>query len=224
MNYGVCFRHNELLDININDSCTVTLCSMLYGDIQSYAFVANKSKKGYEFRHSKMGFVKLLQFNQILAKEYGVTMAEVPLLKSKINSNALMELDPALISTEIINEIGVASSQNIMLLENFGICAEFRKKGLGEKVLKEIIQKMKSRCGYIVILNPEPVVPGSLSEQTYEHQGVTLAGLEKDPEKAQFKLNAFFQRCGFRLFKSYDNVFICNVDQLVASLKLSPAN
>jgi hypothetical protein len=44
--------------------------------------------------------------------------------------------------------------------------------------------------------------------------------LEKDPEKAQWKLNAFFQRCGFRLFKNYDNVFVCNVDQVVADCKL----
>lgn len=37
----------------------------------------------------------------------------------------------------------------------------------------------------------------------------------KDPEKAQWKLNAFFQRCGFRPFKNYDNVFVCNVEQAI---------
>jgi predicted acetyltransferase len=219
MDYHIYFMYNELLDVNVNDNCTGTLCGMLYGYIQ----YSGSETKNDELRVSKVGFVKLLYFNQVLAKEYGLTMTEVPLLKSKISSKALMELDATLISTETINEIGAASNPNIMLLENFGISADFRRKGLGEKILKGIIKQMKGRCGYLVILNPQSVLPNSVVEETYESQGVTLAGLEKDPEKAQWKLNEFFQRCGFRLFKNYNNVFVCNVDQLVASLRLSPA-
>lgn len=45
---------------------------------------------------------------------------------------------------------------------------------------------------------------------------MALDGLEKDPEKAQWKLNAFWQRCGFKQFKNYDNVFICNVDKVMS--------
>lgn len=223
MSYHLCFRYNELLDVNVNNNSTGTLCGMLYGNIECVTVEANNSEKGSGSRVSKVGFVKLLYFNQVLAKEYGVTMAEVPLLKSKINSRALMELDAILINTETINEIGAASNPNIILLEHFGISADFRRKGLSEKILKEIIKQMKGRCGYIVLLNPQPVFTGSVDEEIYEKQGVTLAGLEKDPEKAQWKLNAFFQRCGFRPFKDYNNVFICNVDQVVASLRSSTA-
>ncbi|MCS3800105.1 hypothetical protein [Niastella sp. OAS944] len=46
-------------------------------------------------------------------------------------------------------------------------------------------------------------------------QGFEMEGVEQDPGKEQLKLNAFFQRCGFRLFKNYDNVFICNTEQAV---------
>lgn len=216
MAYILYFMNNELLDLKVNDNSVGTLCSMLYGHIMC-------SGREAEGRESKVGFAKLLYFNQALANEYGVTMAEVQLLKSKSNSKALMELDATLINTETINEVGAASNPNIMLLEHFGISADWRRNSLGENILKGIIKQMKGRCGYIVILNPQPVLAGSVGEETYERQGVTLAGLEKDPEKAQCKLNAFFQRCGFRLFKDYNKVFICNVDQVVASLRLSPA-
>ncbi|MCS3800104.1 hypothetical protein [Niastella sp. OAS944] len=223
MKCNIYFMYNELLDVNVNDNLNGTICGMMYGFIQCYVYEANNSEKGHEWKVSKAGFIKLLYFNQELAKVYGVTMAEVPLLKLKINSEALMELDAALISQETIHEIGAASSPNILLLEHFGISAEFRKKGLGEKIFKEAIKQMKGRYGYVLVLNPQPIFPGSVGEKTYALQGVTLAGLETDPEKAQCKLNEFFQRCGFRPFKDYHNVFICNVDQLVTSLRLMPA-
>lgn len=213
MGYDLYFHYNELLDLNVNDNCTRPVCSMMYGNIQ-YSIPELQSK---------VGVVNLLYFNQVLAKEYGVTMAEVPFLKSKINSKALLELDANLISTETINEIGPASNPNIILLEHFSISADFRRKGLSEKILKEIIKQMKGRCGYLVILNSQSVLPNSIDEENYESQGITLASFENDPEKEQWKLNEFFQRCGFRLFKNYNNVFICNVDQLVSSLRLSPA-
>lgn len=211
MGYDLYFHYNELLDLNVNDNCTRPVCSMMYGNIQ-YSIPELQSK---------VGVVNLLYFNQVLAKEYGVTMPEVPFLKSKTNSKALMELDATLISTETINEIGAASNPNIILLEHFSISADLRRKGLSEEILKEIIKQMKGRCGYLVILNPQSVLPNSLGEETYESQGITLA--DNDPEKAQWELNDFFQRCGFRLFKNYNNVFVCNVDLLVASLRLSPA-
>jgi len=211
MGYDLYFHYNELLDLNVNDNCTGPVCSMMYGNIQ-YSIPE---------RQSKVGVVNLLYFNQVLGKEYGVTMAEVPFFKSKINSKALLELDATLISTETINEIGPASNPNIILLEHFSISADFRRKGLSEEILEEIIKQMKGRCGYLVILNPQSVLPNSVDEETYESQGITLA--DNDPEKAQWGLNEFFQRCGFRLFKNYNNVFVCNVDQLVASLRLSPA-
>ncbi len=85
---------------------------------------------------------------------------------------------------------------------------------------------MKGRCGYIIILNPQPVQCTKYTgpDSLYVVQGVDLDGLEMDPEKAQWKLNAFFQRCGFKLFKNYENVFVCNVDQIVSdnSLVLRP--
>jgi hypothetical protein len=144
-------------------------------------------------------------------------MTDVPILTLQYNKKALMELDYTRISPETIDEIGAATNPNIMVLHHFGISAAWRNKGIAQQALKGIIKQMKGKCGYIVILHSRPEQCGKDTgpDSLYEIRGVELAGLEKDPEKAQWKLNAFFQRCGFRQFKNYDNVFVCNVDQVV---------
>jgi predicted acetyltransferase len=125
-----------------------------------------------------------------------------------------MELDYSLISQETIDEIGLATNPNILVLEDFGISSDWRNKGIGVQVLKNLIKQMKGKYGYMIITEPKPAQFLSSSENgTYYRKNVSLKELEKDPEKAQLKLNGFFQRCGFRLFKDYPNVFICNIDQ-----------
>jgi hypothetical protein len=152
---------------------------------------------------TKIGFVSWLHYNQALAMAYGVNMTQFRQLTFMYNTKALMELDYTHISQETIDEIGAASNPNIMVLHHFGISAAWRNKGIGEQVLKGIIKQMKGKCGYIFIGSiPEQYEESTISDSIYKKQGVTLAGLEKDPEKAQWKLNAFFQRCEFRLFKN----------------------
>lgn len=74
---------------------------------------------------------------------------------------------------------------------------------------------MIGKCGYIVIIDNEPAQFKEKDgpDYLYLRQGVELDNLTKDHEKAQWKLNAFWQRCGFRQFKNYDNVFVCNIDR-----------
>jgi hypothetical protein len=136
------------------------------------------------------------------------------------NRKALPALDYTNISQETIDEIGAASNPNIVILFHFGISAGWRNKRLGEEVLKGFIEQMLGKCGYIVIVHNEPAQFGQNGDKggIYALHGVTLDNLEKDPEKAQRKLNAFWQRCGFKPFKNYDNVFICNVEQTVPKL------
>lgn len=85
---------------------------------------------------------------------------------------------------------------------------------------------MKGKCGYILI---EDNIPAQFDDNNnfnsvYETMGVDLDNLEKDREKAQYKLNAFWQRCGFKLFKNYDNVFICNVEWAVPKVNINKSN
>lgn len=166
---------------------------------------------------TKIGFIQLLYYNQASAMANGISMSEVPFMALKLGFKALKELDYTHITTETINEIGEATNPNIMIISRFGISAEYRNKGIGEQLLKGFVRQLKGKCGYVVILygTPAQCVGREENNSIYENRGVELAGLEKDPEKAQWKLNAFFQRCGFRLFKNFDTVFICNVDQAV---------
>ena len=162
----------------------------------------------------KIGIFSWVTFNQALAKVYGITMSDIIIPG---NRQPLEELDYPNITQETIDEIGAASNPNIVMPIHFGIEAAYRNKRLGEEVVKGFIEQMKGKCGYIIITTNTPAQFGQLSgpDSLYSKQGIELESLEKDPEKAQWKLNAFWQRCGFKQFKNYDNVFICNVDQAV---------
>jgi GNAT superfamily N-acetyltransferase len=216
MEYELYLKYDGDLDLNINDYSggiwETTFASIMYDSGNDI----DESEED-EIEGTRIGFIHLLHINQVLAKTYGVNMAHQPFITLRKNSQALVELDHNLISQETIDEIGAASNPNIIVIIHFGISAAWRNKGLGEQVLKGIIKQMKGKYGYFMILNgiPEQLDKHTGPDSLYEIQGVELAGLEKDPEKAQFKLSSFFQRCGFRPFKNYDNVFVCNVDQAV---------
>ena len=225
MDYDLYLKYDIDQNLNINDYYIGELCDHIFADIiyePDDAVDEAEDEEDDEREDTKIGFVSWVHYNQALAMVYGVNMTQIPFLTMRSNSKALMELDYTLISQETIDEVGAATNPNIMVLIHFGISAAWRNKGIGEQALKGIIKQMKGKCGYIVILNCEPQQCGKYtgSDSLYEIQGVELAGLEQDPEKAQWKLNAFFQRCGFRLFKNYDNVFVCNVDQAVTERRM----
>lgn len=221
MEYDLFLKYGKSLALNVNDCYPGSLCDKIFADIIYEEDAVNEAEDD-EDKGTKIGFVSWLHYNQALAMAYGLNMTDIRLLTFMINSKALLELDHTHITQETIDEIGAATNPNIMVLHHFGISAAWRNKGMGEQVLKGIIKQMKGKCGYIMILHSEPLQcrKNAGADSLYEVRGVELAGLEKDPEKAQWKLNAFFQRCGFRLFKNYDNVFVCNVDQVVAERKL----
>lgn len=216
MEHTLFLRYNAELILNINDHVG-DLCDDTWADIMYATDQELDNEETQEYEGTKIGFISWLYYNQALATEMGINMAQIPYLILQTNSKALLELEHDCISQETINEIGAAANPNIMVLYHFGISAAWRNKGIGEQVLKGVIKQMKGKCGYIVVLQsrPEQFEEKAGTDSFYEKQDVELAGLEKDPEKAQWKLNAFFQRCGFRLFKDYENVFVCNVDQAV---------
>jgi predicted acetyltransferase len=214
-------KYDEMMPIGVKgywgDLCPQTFADIMYWTGENDADINNEEDEG-----TWIGTISWATYNQALAMVHDVNMTHVPfLMMQNGRKEALLDLDYTLISQETINETGAASNPNIVVLIHFGISAAFRNKGLGEEVLKGFIEQMKGKCGYVVIVNNTPAQcdPNSL----YPLKGIELDGLEKDPEKAQWKLNAFWQRCGFRQFKNYDNVFICNVDQAVAEQQKAKA-
>lgn len=196
------------------------LCTHIFADIMYWTGETDEEINNEEDEGVVIGSMTWVTYNQALARVHGVNMTDIPFLAMQNNSEALFELDYTNITKETINEIGAASNPNITLLIHFGIIAEFRNKGLGEKVLKGFIEQMTGICGYVVVARNEPAQFGKYysDDSRFTKQIMGLDSLEKDPEKAQWKLNAFWQRCGFKQFKNFANVFICNVDKVVSEL------
>lgn len=216
MDYNLYLDYKASIDLNLNDY-SGGIFEHFFADIMYGTEEVPKDEDDDDFEEKKIGFISWIECNRVLAKAYGVGITEIPYIGLRTNSKVLMELDPHVINQETIDEIGQVMNPNIILLTHFGISAAWRNKGIGEQVLKGFMKQMKGKYGYIIILNPNPEQfeerPGP--DSYYGKQGVELGGLEKDPEKAQWKLNAFFQRCGFRLYKDYDNVFVCNIEKIV---------
>jgi hypothetical protein len=209
MQYELYLKYDETMVLGLHEHWG-DLCLHNFADIMHWT--DNDDIDINDDEGTSIGFIAWATYNQALAMVHGVNMTHVPAL---CNKKPLLDLDYTQISQETINEIGAASNPNIVILHHFGISAAWRNKGMGEEVLKGFIEQMTGKCGYIVILNREPA-QCSKHASLYTNRGVDLDSLEKDPEKAQWQLNAFWQRCGFRQFKNYDNVFVCNVDQAVA--------
>lgn len=216
MHYNIWLQYNVNRDLNINNDDYGTLYEFVHAHIM-YLPADPVTDDDEAIDPVKIGFVNFLQYNQSLAITYGVNMTRDPFITLQQNSEALLALDYTVISQETIDAIGTTTNPNIMVLQHFGIAAEFRNKGIGEQVLKGIIRQMKGQYGYLLILNSQPQQCREKSDPAslYKIQGVDLIGLEADPEKAQHKLNTFFQRCGVKPFNNHYNAFICNIDQAV---------
>lgn len=216
MNYNLYLTYEAEDLLNIQDDVT-QVWDNIFASIMHETDQAMENAVDYNPARTKIGIIDVLVYNQVLAMTYGINLNDVPVISMRMDSKPIMELDYTCISQETIDEVGVTANPNILVLQHFGIAAAWRNKGIGEQVLKSFIKQMKGKYGYMIITDSTPaqLQEKPICEEFYNIHGVELTGLEKDPEKAQLKLNAFFQRCGFRLFKSYPNVFVCNIDQAV---------
>lgn len=213
MNYNLYLKYEAEDLLNIQDDVTDVLDGIV-ASIMYEPEEAVENAKDNSTERTKVGYIDIMMYNQVLAMTYGININDVPFISKRRDSKPIKELDYTLISQETFEEIGEATNSNILLLEHIGISAAWRNKGIGEQALKGIIKQMKGKYGYMMITNPKPAQLEDLyRKKVYNRHGIELDGLENDPEKAQWKLNAFFQRCGFRLFKNYNNVFICNIDE-----------
>jgi GNAT superfamily N-acetyltransferase len=215
MDYDLYLRYDDVnLGLNINND-THEMSDHIFADIM----IETEPESNWPC----IGFIQLLRYNQALAMTYGVNMRYDFLMSTHIGSKALMELDYTRITPETIDEIGAPYNPNILVLVRFAISAAWRNKGIGEQVLKGVMKKMKGKYGYMIIINPKPAQfeEDEVCKELYDEHRIEMTGLEQDPEKAQLKLNAFFQRCGFRLFKNFENIFICNIERAVPMRKLT---
>jgi hypothetical protein len=216
MEYNLYLKYSKKQNLDINKSGR--MCENTFGEIfHATDEAVDNAAEDEDPEGTKIGFLHFTYYNQALAMSSGLSITDSRELTLMTNSEALSYLDHTLISGDTIDEIGPVTNPNIIVLLHFGISAAWRSKGIGEQVLKGLVKQMKGECGYMVVLNGQPQQHTDYTgpDSLYGIHGIELSGLEEDPDKAQWKLNAFFQRSGFRQFKNYDNVFVCNVDQSV---------
>src|SRR5690349_10692611 len=113
MDYNLYLKFNGTFDLNINDYLG-GVCDTTFADIMYETDEDTEAAEDDFYEGMKIGFVTLVEYNQALAKEYGINMNQIPYITLRKNSKALMELDYSRISQETIDEIGAVTNPNIL--------------------------------------------------------------------------------------------------------------
>ncbi|MBS0031247.1 hypothetical protein [Chitinophaga hostae] len=129
---------------------------------------------------------------------------------------AIIDCDTGEINDKIIDQIGESFQQNILVIHDFGIFPKFRNNGMGERIVKGLIEHFRGKCGFIVLKSFPKQFEGDhvLGDCKELKEKMELHLLENQKQKAQKKLNAFYKKCGFIELKKNRNFFIKNMDTL----------
>jgi len=100
---------------------------------------------------------------------------------------------------------------DICIIERFEITEEYRRKGLGKKILQDIYIKFANSCGLFVV-QTFPIQFEFNDGENISDWGnkMRLNTLDKDFEKSFYKLKAFYQKIGFNHIEGYDDLMFLN--------------
>jgi GNAT superfamily N-acetyltransferase len=103
-------------------------------------------------------------------------------------------------------------NSDICIISRLEILPNYRRKGLGKKIIKDIYNRFSSSCGlFVVQAFPLQFEWSSLSKsQTDWYKKMNFDDLEKDFEKAYYQLKAFYQKIGFDHIERYDDYMFSN--------------
>jgi GNAT superfamily N-acetyltransferase len=87
---------------------------------------------------------------------------------------------------------------NLLYISQMELLPEWRSRGIGKKVLKDIIWRFSGCCGMIVLKAfPLQLSPGILESTNLWDQQLLFSSLTRNARLAQQKLNAFYKSVGF---------------------------
>lgn len=97
----------------------------------------------------------------------------------------------------------VPLNQDICYLDFFEILPNFRKKGIGKKIITSLVERFYSSCGLWILQGVPTQHSGYLDNIAFEDldewdQKMAYDDLDKDFEKSQYKLFNYFQQMGFQ--------------------------
>lgn len=146
------------------------------------------------------GCISLLHLNRALDHDF-------PLLDVFDESASIMEMAEVIFNLENEDDYwtkldeffnyDLLTSYDICFIERVELLPEFRGKGIGKWVVKNIIERFYGSCG-LVVLKAFPLQHED--EKRYPSEWIAkmkLDELESDLEKAQYKLFHYYQQMGF---------------------------
>ncbi|MGM9512403.1 GNAT family N-acetyltransferase [Larkinella sp. GY13] len=94
---------------------------------------------------------------------------------------------------------------NVLYIRNLALLPQWRGRGIGKKILKDIIWRFTGCFGLGVLKSFQLQFEWGILEQTdLWTQQLLLANLSKNQRSSQKKLNAFYQSVGFRELPNSD--------------------
>lgn len=109
---------------------------------------------------------------------------------------------------------------NICYLEYFEIVPNYRGKGIGKKIMKNLIERFYSSCGLWVVKGFPIQHSSAIKNIAFEDldawdQKMAYGNFEKDFEKSHYKLFHYFQQLGFQ--NPFDmEYFIASPEQIIS--------
>nr|WP_315153486.1 hypothetical protein [uncultured Flavobacterium sp.] len=156
----------------------------------------------------QVGKGKISQILFSLAMDCGFSLIDVMDATHSINemSEVLFEWDEGKDFWDKIDayfELDLPQSYDICFLETFEVIAKYRGKGLGEKILNNLIERFYSSCG-LWVLKAFPMQHDiSIKSDKEENQNdwnkkMEYSLMELDFEKAQYQLFNYYKKRGFQ--------------------------
>ncbi|MFD0699998.1 hypothetical protein [Myroides pelagicus] len=101
----------------------------------------------------------------------------------------------------------------ICFIEEIVLLKAFRGKGIGTRILEDIRWNFSNQC-ILFVLKAYPLQFDISKKNTNDEKEFDLKELEKDQEKAVYKLKTFYTRSGFTEFKEIEDMFFyCSIYQ-----------
>lgn len=109
-------------------------------------------------------------------------------------------------------------SGNVLYIRRLALLPQWRGRGMGAKILKDIIWRFTGSCGLVVACNqPLQFEEGILEETDLWVQQLLLSGLTQNKEEARQRVAGFFTSAGFREVAALD-LFYLNMTYVNSAL------
>lgn len=146
------------------------------------------------------GYFSLLHLNRALDHDYplyDVFDATAPILDMAEIMFNLKEEDNYWAKLDEFYKFDMLTSYDVCFIEQIELLPEYRGKGLGKWVIKNILERFYGSCG-LVVLHAFPLQHDDSNNYSSEWvEKMKLKELESDLEKAQYKLFHYCQQMGF---------------------------